>query len=180
MASTDRVRERLEQLRGGGGGGGPRRGGGFDAARVAGPERVAAISGLLLAILMFFGWFVTGSAWQTLARADIALLLLALAPVAVALAYALDRLPAPPESVSLLLAVGGAVAVGIMLVLVVESSGGTVPLVLALLAAGGILYGGVAGLRAPSPGGGGRPPRRSRAGSEREPAGFYDREPPAA
>ncbi len=123
-------------------------------------------------ILMFFGWFVSGSAWETLSRLDLVLLLVALIAIGIPLAYALDRGPARPEAASLALTVAGGIAFGIMLALVLESTGGTFPLVLSLLATGAILLGGATGLT-----GGASGPSPA---SDRRSVDPYDRRPPAA
>lgn len=114
----------------------------MDPQRVGAGERIAAASAVLLVILMFFAWFGGESGWQ-FKRIDVLLFLIAALAVATALAEALGRHPLSPRAKRLSLTVGGALALGVMITLVVESTGGTVPLVLALLAAAGILYGGL-------------------------------------
>ncbi|HEV2075597.1 MAG TPA: hypothetical protein VGR10_05115 [Thermoleophilaceae bacterium] len=153
VSSGDRIRERFEGVRA--------RGEGFDPSRIGPGVRVSAISGALLAILMLFTWFGGESAWQ-LRLVDLLLLVAALGAIGLALAAALGREPGGPLTAGLGLTVVGAVALGIMLTLVLESTGGTVPLVLSLLAAGGLLYGGLTALTG---GGGGAPPRAARPGA---------------
>jgi hypothetical protein len=107
-------------------------------------ERLAAISGVALVLFMLFDWFGGNNAWQ-LKLMD--LVLLAIAGLAVGLAVLGATGRGPVESAGLTLTVAGGVAVGTMLTLVLESSGGTVPLVLSLLATVGILGGGLVELR---------------------------------
>jgi len=141
---------------------------------------------------MLFDWFLGGSAWQ-LKWVDLLLFVLAALAVAVAVIRAVNREALPLEAAGLLLLLAGAVAVGAMLTLVLESSGGTVPLILSLVAAGGILGGGLLTVRSPaldgrSDGGSGgrpssaatRPARSSPAPADDGPAGPFDRGTPAA
>jgi hypothetical protein len=182
MAAVDRVRERLQDARerldraraGAGRGGGVGAGRGFDPARVGAGERVAAISGLALLALMLLDWFGGRSAWQ-LKWIDLVLSAIALLAIALALTQAIDREQVPRDTAGIGLTVAGGVTVGIMVALVFESTGGTVPLVLSLFAAGGMLYGGLLALRPPTRSaalGGG--PRGERPGGARP----FDREPP--
>lgn len=194
MASVDRLRERLQhsgvptgRRRAGDGGGG------FQLDRPEPGLALSAVSALLLLILMLFDWFLGGSAWQ-LKWVDLLLFALAALAIAAAVARAVNRAVLPLETAGLLLLVAGAVAVGAMLTLVLESSGGTVPLVLSLVAAGGILAGGLLTVRsgAESPDGGDvgssgrpgtRPRRRPPATSGGDPPGPprpFDRDTPAA
>jgi hypothetical protein len=108
-------------------------------------ERLAAISGVALALLMLFDWFGGSNAWQ-LKWTDLLLVAIAVLAVAVALAGGTGRQPAEAEAAPLALTVAGAVALGVMVTLVAESTGGTVPLVLSLAAAAGILCGGLLAL----------------------------------
>ncbi len=196
MASVDRVRERLQSsgvLTGRGGArGASRTGGGFQLGRLEPGLGLSAGSALLLLVLMLFDWFLGGSAWQ-LKWVDLLLFGLAALAIAAGVGRAVNREALPAEAAGLLLTVAGAVAVGAMLTLVLESSGGTVPLVLSLLAAGGILGGGLLTIRSPSErsdgGGAGprsaatRPARRSPPHADDGPAGPprpFDRDTPAA
>lgn len=97
---------------------------------------------MALALLMLLDWFGGRSAWQ-LKWIDLLLLAIALFAVAVAVARATGRDAIAPAALAATLTVAGAVAVGMMLTLVAESTGGTVPLVLSLGAATGILGGGL-------------------------------------
>ena len=196
MASVDRLRERLQhsgvptgRRRAGDGDGG----GGFQLDRPEPGLALSAVSALLLLILMLFDWFLGGSAWQ-LKWVDLLLFALAALAIAAAVARAVNRDVLPLETAGLLLLVAGAVAVGAMLTLVLESSGGTVPLVVSLAAAGGILAGGLLTVRsgAEIPDGGGvgssgrpgtRPRRRPPATPGGDPPGPprpFDRDTPAA
>ncbi len=134
---------------GGGGAGAPRTRGGSQLSRLEPSLVLSAASALLLLILMLFDWFLGGSAWQ-LKWVDLLLLALAALAIAAAVGRALNREAVQLDAAGLVLTVAGAVALGTMLTLVLESSGGTVPLVLSLVAAGGILGGGLLTLRPPS------------------------------
>jgi hypothetical protein len=96
---------------------------------------------------MLLDWFGGRNAWQ-LRLTDVVLLLIGAFAVVLAARGAAGRDRGPVEAVGIGLTVAGGVAVGVMLTLVLESSGGTVPLVLSLLAAAGILGGGLVELRA--------------------------------
>ena len=182
MAAVDRVRERLQDARerldraraGGGRGGGVRAGRGFDPARVGAGERVAAVSALALLLLMLLDWFGGRSAWQ-LKWIDLVLFAIALLAIALAFTQAIDREQVARDTAGIGLTVAGGVTVGIMVTLVFESTGGTVPLVLSLFASGGMLYGGLLALREPgrsaTPGGFTR-------GERPDPTPPFDREPP--
>jgi hypothetical protein len=156
MAAVDRVRERLQGARerldrartGGDRGGGVREGQGFDPARVGIGERVAAISALALLLLMLLDWFGGRNAWQ-LKWIDLVLFATALLVIALAVTEAIGREQVARDTAAVGLTVAGAGATGIMVAIVFESTGGTVPLVLALFASGGILYGGLLALRPP-------------------------------
>lgn len=152
MSGADRVRGRIRGAQSGGAGG-PRRDGGprtglASPVRAVGPgERLAAVSGAALVLLMLLDWFGGRNAWQ-LELTDLVLVAIAAFAVAVAVARGAGREPFGPAATGPALTVAGGVAVGAMLTLVLESSGGTVPLVLSLVAAGGILGGGLLAIRA--------------------------------
>lgn len=148
MAGDDRIRARIDQVRSESRRGRSSSGARHGIGRVRPGSRVAAVSGVLLVVLMLFPWLGGASAWQ-LRLIDLVLLAIALAAVAVAVVEALGRAAWAPRAAALTVAVLGAVAVGAMLTLVLESTGGTVPLVLSLLAAAGILGGGLAALGRP-------------------------------
>jgi hypothetical protein len=127
------------------------------------------VSGVALALLMLLDWFGGRNAWQ-LKWTDLLLLAIAVFAVAVALLRGAGReYGGPVAAPALALTVAGAVAVGVMLTLTAESTGGTVPLVLSLAAAAGILCGGLlsvggAGRQSPaSTAPAGRPPVRDPA-----------------
>lgn len=169
MAGLDRVRERVQGPRDrvertGADGGATA--GGFDLARVGSGERFAAASALALLLLMLFDWFRGMSAWQ-LKWVDLMLFGIAVLTVALAVSEAMGRQQVRRDTAALLLLILGAVAAGAMLVLVLESTGGTVPLVASLLAAGGILYGGLLGLRPPAFSERSRAGRRERSAAPR-------------
>ena len=151
MEGADRLRERTRDARAGRAfgrpAGGSRSGAGLSAAAVSPGERMAAASGVALALLMLLDWFGGRNAWQ-LGFVDVLLLAIAGFAVGAAAVRATGgggsaRGGAP----GLALTVAGAVGVGVMLTLVIESTGGTVPLVLSLVATIGILGGGVLVLR---------------------------------
>lgn len=172
MAGSDRVRGRPRAVRAGGEsrrvGAGGRAAGPPRQASSAGPgERVAAASGVALALLMLLDWFGGRNAWQ-LELMDLVLLGIAVFAVAVAVTGGAGGGTADRSPLALGLTVAGGVAVGAMLTLVVESSGGTVPLVASLGAAAGILVGGLLAMGAtrrrgrngpPPVSGGGRSPQ---------------------
>jgi hypothetical protein len=117
------------------------------------------MSAVLLLLLMLGDWFLGGSAWQ-LKWVDLLLFGLAALTTATAVAHALRRDDFPRDAAGLVLTLTGAVAVGVMLTLVLESSGGTVWLVLSLVAAIGILVGGLVTLAPALSWGGACGPRR--------------------
>jgi hypothetical protein len=188
MATGDRARDRLgeagERLRalerrGVGGRGGP----GLDPGRAGVGERVAAASAVALVLMMFFDWLGGRGGWQ-FKYVDLLLFLIAILAIALVTARAAGRGPILPEAEGLALTVGGGVALGIMLTLVLESTGGTVFLVLGLAAAAGILYGGIAargeGRGTAEHTGGRRPGARGAPRAPGTSARPFDREPPAA
>ena len=143
-------------------------------------ERLAAVSAIALLVLMLLDWFGGRSAWQ-LRLADVMLLGVALFAVAIAAAGAAGRRPLAAERAAAALTVAGGLATGAIATLVLESSGGTIALVLSLAAACGVLAGGLMGRQGggagPSASGGtgrGVPPAASHPGRP------FDREPPAA
>jgi hypothetical protein len=201
MSSVDRVRARLREVgasaaRGRSGGSparerrprGTRSGGGVDLGGVEPGTAVAAVSAVLLLLLMLGDWFLGGSAWQ-LKWVDLLLLGLAGLTLAAAVAHALRRDDFPRDAAGLVLTLTGGLAVGVMLTLVLESTGGTVWLVLSLVAAIGMLVGGLVTLGpALSLGGTGGPrprrdaPRRPTERAEEPPPEprVFDRDGPAA
>lgn len=145
---------------------------------------VSAASALALLLLMLFDWFLGGSAWQ-LKWVDLLLFGLAAVTVAAAVAQAVRPEELPGQAAGLLLTLTGAIAVGVMLTLVLESTGGTVWLVLSLLVSGGILAGGLLALRPELPGGGegrSRSARRSPGRPDTPPQSprLFDRDEPVA
>lgn len=139
MAGADRFRERA--------GDAPGRGASVSVASVPFGERVAAVSGGALIVLMLLDWFGGRNAWQ-LKFVDFLLLAIAILALGLAVSRAVGQGgPAGTGLSGLVLTIAGGVAVGMMLTLVLESSGGTVPLVLSLLATVGILGGGLLAMR---------------------------------
>ena len=143
----------------------------MDASRISFGEMVAAASGLALLLFMFFPWYgfggksveVPGSgtistpgadvnAWQALSFVDLVLFLIAAVAIGLALARAADAmpsgLPAPPATIVL---AAGALAVLLVLYRILDvpgapiegfENGRKIGIFLALLAAGGIAFGG--------------------------------------
>lgn len=140
MAGADRFRGGTAPGRAASASGGRRPGPALAGGTIAPGERLAAISGVALVLFMLFDWFGGSNAWQ-LKLMDLVLFAIAVVAVGVAVLGATGR--GRFEAAGLALTVAGGVAVGTMLTLVLESSGGTVPLVLGLLATVGILGGGL-------------------------------------
>ena len=147
----------------------------MDTSRISFGEKVAAASGVALLLFMFLPWYgfggtsieVPGSgtistpgadltAWQAFSLVDLVLFLAALLAIALAVARAADALPsglpAPPAEIVL-----GAGALAVLLVLYrilsvpgpeVEGfeNGRKIGIFLALLASGGIAFGGYAAM----------------------------------
>jgi len=139
-------------------------------------ERIAAVSGILLFIFMFFDWFgaevsgVTGfsgsvpgegaSAWDALDVIPIFLMLAIVVAIGVAIVRLTDADLEPPVSMNAIVAVLGALAVLLILYRIVDppSGGGDFGgvevditlkfgIFLSLLAAIGIAYGGYSAMR---------------------------------
>ena len=100
MAGAERVRERPEGARPG--------------------ERLAAISGVALVLLMLLDWFGGANAWQ-LRFADLLLLAIAVLAIGLAASRVAGRAPAPDDTAAVALTAAGGVGVGVMLTLVLES-----------------------------------------------------------
>ena len=136
----------------------------MDMSRISFGEMVAAISGLLLFLFMFVGWYgVEGApgsanAWESFSFIDILLFLVCLVAIGMALlraaASAPPNLPAPP---GLIVAVAGAIAVLLILFRLIATpdfgalgievdTTRKIGVFLGLLAAGGIAYGGFAAM----------------------------------
>lgn len=129
----------------------------MDLRRVSLGERIAAGSAILLFVSLFVDWFEERSAWELFAVVDVLLALLAFSAVTLPLARAAGaRLPTRPSPRSLLAQVG-VVALTTTLAFLLEGSEPGSGIWLCLLAALGILYGG---LVTPSPEA--RPRRRER------------------
>jgi hypothetical protein len=143
----------------------------MDASRISFGEMVAAASGAALLLFMFFPWYgfggksveVPGSgtistpgadfnAWEAFSVIDLVLFLVAALALALALARAADAmptgLPAPPATIVL---AAGAIALLLVLYRIVDvpvpdlegfENGRKIGIFLALLAAGGIAFGG--------------------------------------
>ena len=145
----------------------------MDASRISFGEMVAAASGAALLLFMFFPWYgfggksveVPGSgtistpgadmnAWEALSVIDLVLFLVVVLAIAGAVARGADamptELPAPPATIVL---AAGAIAVLLVLYRILDvpraelegfENGRKIGIFLALLASGGIAFGGYA------------------------------------
>lgn len=147
----------------------------MDASKLSVGETAAGVSGLLLFVFMFLPWYgvdsvggfgiggVDASAWQAFSFIDILLFLVVVVVVGlvvVQLAGATPELPQPPAQIIL---VAGIVAVVLILFRLIFTPGvdGDLELevdvgrklgiFLALIASGGIVYGGWRGVNEPAP-----------------------------
>jgi hypothetical protein len=140
----------------------------MDLDRLSTGEKVAAGSGILLFIFMFFDWFSVsvsgggglsgsvggGSAWDALEFIPIVLVVAILAALAVAALRLSDSAYEPPVSGNVVVAVLGALSVLLILYRIVDTPGGgsfggfsvdvspAFGIFISLIAAGGIAYGG--------------------------------------
>ncbi|HEV2772307.1 MAG TPA: hypothetical protein VGV57_05695 [Thermoleophilaceae bacterium] len=115
----------------------------MDLRRVSLGERIAAGSGILVFVSLFVDWFEERSAWELFAVVHVLLALLAFSAVALPVARAAGtRFPTPSAPRSLLAQVG-VVALTITLSFLLEGSEPGTGIWLCLLAALGILYGGL-------------------------------------
>ena len=111
----------------------------LDSSKITFGELVALASGLVLLIALFLNWFEAASAWQALNVVDFLLALMALVAMGVALSGAAGvELGLPRVSIAAL----GAVALVIVLTFLLEADARGFGLFLAVLAAGGLTYGG--------------------------------------
>jgi len=138
-------------------------------------EKIAAVSGVLLFVFMFFDWFGVevsgvpafagtvegngGSAWDALDVIPIFLVVAIVAAVGVAVIRLTDADVEPPVSLNTIVAVLGALAVLLILYRIVDPPGGDsfggvsvditleVGIFLGLLSAAGIAYGGYSAMR---------------------------------
>ena len=116
----------------------------LDTSKITSGELVALASGLVLLIALFLNWFEAASAWQALNLVDFLLALMALVAMGVALSGAAGvELGVPRASIAAL----GAVALVIVLTFLLEADGRGFGLFLAVLAAAGLTYGGLAASR---------------------------------
>jgi len=138
-------------------------------------EKIAAVSGVLLFVFMFFDWFGVevsgvpafagtvegggGSAWDALDVIPIFLVVAIVAAVGVAVIRLTDADVEPPVSLNTIVAVLGALAVLLILYRIIDPPGGDsfggvsvditleVGIFLGLLSAAGIAYGGYSAMR---------------------------------
>jgi hypothetical protein len=142
-----------------------------DPSRISFGEMIAAVSGLVLFIVMFLPWYgvsanigfgsFTANAWESFDFIDIVLFLVALLAVGMAVARAAgampSNLPAPPGQI---VAAGGALAVLLILYRLIDTPGGEADVLdvgveisrkagvfLGLLAAGGVTFGGYTAMK---------------------------------
>jgi hypothetical protein len=128
-----------------------------DLRRISLGERIAAGSGLVVFVSLFVDWFEERTAWELFAAVHVLLALLAFSAVTLPVARAAGaRLPTRPSLRSLLAQVG-IVALTITLAFLLEGSEPGTGIWLCLLAALGILYGGLVTPRQET-----RPRRRQR------------------
>ena len=140
----------------------------MDADKLSTGEKVAAVSGILLFIFMFFDWFGVsisgggetinlgggGNAWDTLDFIPIVLLIAVVAAVGVAVLRLIDSTWEPPVSMNAVVAALGGLSVLLILFRIIDppsfasiggvSAEGSVKfgIFLVLIAAAGIAYGG--------------------------------------
>jgi hypothetical protein len=140
----------------------------MDLDRLSTGEKIAAGSGILLFIFMFFDWFSvevsgggglsgsvgSGSAWDALEFIPIVLVVTILAALAVAALRLSDSAYEPPVSANLVVVVLGALSVLLILYRIVDTPGGgsfggfsvdvspAFGIFISLIAAAGIAYGG--------------------------------------
>jgi hypothetical protein len=144
----------------------------FDFGRLRRGERIAAIGGVLLFILLFFDWYdvsistgIAGigsigggiSAWDAFDVIDIYLLITALVAVGLAVLTATQRTPALPVTASVVTAAVGAIATLLILYRIIATPGGDLPSSVdvsptfwafaGLVAAAGVTYGGYLSMR---------------------------------
>jgi len=148
----------------------------MDLDRLSLGEKIAAVSAILLFIVMFFDWFGVevsgvpgfsgtvdgsggGSAWDALDYIPIVLVLTIAAAIGVAVLRLSDSPYEPPIPANTIVAVLGAISVLLILFRIIDppsfgSFGGVsvdatlkVGIFLGLIAAGGIAYGGYSAMR---------------------------------
>ncbi len=115
----------------------------MDLHRVSLGERIAAGSGILVFVSLFLDWFEERSAWELFAVVHVLLALLAFAAVALPVARAAGTRFPTPSSPSSPLAQVGVVALTIALAFLLEGSEPGTGIWLCVLAALGILSGGL-------------------------------------
>jgi len=138
----------------------------MDTSRITFGEMVAAVSGLVLLIVMFFPWYQveaetagfkaseSGNAWEVFAFIDLLLLLVVLVAIGVAVARAAGAMPAQlPAPPGMIVAAAGALALLLIVFRLISIPGPDVDIggvdfdrqigiFLGLLAAAGITFGG--------------------------------------
>ena len=141
----------------------------MDTSRISFGEMVAAVSGLVLFIVMFMPWFgvsadfegvgttsVDANAWESFGFIDIVLFLVALLAIGAALARAAGAVPPElPAPLGMIVAAGGVLAVLLILYRLIDTPGESVSgfgaeidvgrkvgAFLGLIAAGGVAFGG--------------------------------------
>lgn len=142
----------------------------FDLSRLRRGEQIAAGSGVLLFILLFFDWYKVSvdigdigsfgggaSAWQSFGFIDIVLFVVVLAALGLAFLTATQRTPALPVTASVIVAALGALGTLLVLYRLLDPPGGDLPdavdvsrtvwAFLGLLAVAGVTYGGYLAMR---------------------------------
>ncbi len=144
----------------------------FDLSRLRRGERIAAIGGIVLfVLLLFFDWYDVSasfagigrsagvSAWDAFDFIDLYLLLTVIVAVGLAALTAMQRAPALPVTASVITTAVAGIATLLILFRILDTPGGDVPagsgidisptvwMFLALVATAGIAYGGYLSMR---------------------------------
>jgi hypothetical protein len=125
----------------------------MDLRRLRVGDWIVGACGLLLLVALFLPWYGEPSrtAWEAFTVLDIIFLLLALAAVAVPVVTATQRVPAMPLATESLTALFGVIGLVLVLIRVLnlpgDASGREIGLWLGLVAAVGIVAGGMVGIR---------------------------------
>lgn len=146
----------------------------MDASKLSVGETAAGVSGLLLFVFMFLPWYgidalgfgiggLDASAWEAFSFIDVLLLLVVVVVVGLVVLQLADATPELPQAPAQIIMVAGVVALVLILFRLVfvpgvDSDGALdidvgrkLGIFLALIAAGGIAYGGWRGVNEPAP-----------------------------
>ena len=138
----------------------------MDTSRISFGEMIAGVSGLVLLISLFLPWYgvdveavgVSANAWESLSFIDILLFLIALVAIGQAVARATGNMPDLPAPIGQIVMIAGIVALLLVLLRLIDIPAPDVVadsvdftrkfgIILALLAAAGIAFGGLPLLR---------------------------------